>query len=293
MHSPARESRASTPAAARLLEVQAQLQALQAQRLPRLRVVAERMREQTLRWDWTPLAEALRALQQSVAALQFELLVPVGLRAGALPRATVAFRDQVAAVAGAAGRNWAEVQEFLQACAARDAPESHTQFEFSRALRGIEHQVSELAQRIEGAAAELRQDQEAATAAVSRQGYEALGHKAADLTRQVAGLQALCGAGRNARELATSLSDEREALCVVLRRQAQGLGPPLLKALGRLIAPGLRDPPDKLLQAQAAAEELGTSIDGALAQIEALQGYGQQLETSLEVLAHLGRARVG
>jgi hypothetical protein len=283
------EPRDATPAAARLLLVRGRLRALAAQRVPRLSVLCDRMREQAERWDLAPLSDALRGQLDAIAGLHFELLVPVGLRAAPPARNAVEFREEVAEVARCAQQSWARLQQFLHACAQRDPAEAHALFEFSRALRSLEQQVTELASMLEGAVLELHREEAEATAPVSQQGYQALGVKARLLLQEVGNLQAACASARLVRETATTLADERQALCVLLRRQAQGLGPPLLKSLGHLIAPAVKDPPDKLRHAQSAAEELRTSIRGALEQVQALNGYGRQLAVTLEALVHLCR----
>jgi hypothetical protein len=264
--------------------VRERLQGLLAQRLPRVRELGAQVREHASRWQLEPLDAALGAQRAAIAALQFPLLVPVGLRAGSLPRQKEAFRRQVTDVARCAELAWTALQGYLQDCAVRGPGEGHALFAFSRALRHLEQHVAEAAQLAAGAMADLHLQSAATSSAMGRQGYAGLSAKAAELTAELARLQAACTAGRLLRDTAVGLADEREALAAVLRRQAQGLAPPLLKNLAHVIAPGVRDTPDQLRHARLAAAELTTSIDGALAQVAALREEGRRLLAAADAL---------
>lgn len=273
-----------------VLEAQARLNWVAARQLPRLDQMRATLAAQASGQDCELLLQVLPDHLDALAALQFERLVPPGLRAGPLPRDEAAFRAEVARVSGRTEATWAAIRAFVDQGALQAATVAEDFADFILEVRSIQRTQAELAPAADDAARELDGRLAAAATEVSRRALAELQHRVAHLQARLVGLRELCESGHRAQRLAYQLADEAAACRASLKQVAQLLAKGLLDHLGALLAPGELAKADALAQAQAARAQLQAELRQALERIAALQACRGDLRQALAGLGEQCRS---
>jgi hypothetical protein len=252
------------------------LEGLTGRRVPRLGTVRGRLQHAEASWDLRELDLALRALQQSSAAVEF-------LPARGRPFPLAEFRRETGVVAAAAHRLATASLHFIGRHAADATTTRLLWAELLMESRSIGKRVRQGLHWMRDMEQELVTRRAAATAEVSQRALQELGRRGEALEDKLHRVQGLCGAARTARTLGDQVQAHRTALCNLLQDEVRPAGLKLQHRLEALLeAAQVRAPePAQLLVAIERRYDLEVAVTRAVAELHHLQSLQAELATQL------------
>ncbi|HET8748342.1 MAG TPA: hypothetical protein VFM98_22290 [Ramlibacter sp.] len=256
------------------------LHGLESRRVPRLGQVRERVQQAEAGWDLRELEQALHALQEASAAVDF-----LPGRGRSFPAAE--FRRQAGMVGGAAKRLAHASLHFIGRHAAEGTATRLLWAELMMESRAIDKRVRQGLAWLREMEQELATRRAAATAEVSQRALQELGRRGEALADKLHLVQGVCGAARAARNLGDQAQAHRSALGTLLQEEVRPASVRLQQQLQALVeACDVRAPePAQLLVAIDSRHALEVAATRAAAELQHLQALQGELATQLGWMA--------